>query len=145
MSCCPSQILKMNGKAAALTLFRLYFGIWLLYAGVTKWVMFGPEGFINYLISDFSKTWITPPLLHGTGWVIMIAEPLLGLWLLVGCAKRQAWVLTSLLLFMLTFGKTVQMDFAVVSANWNYLFFTLVALALTDDTSAAKEGCCGAS
>ena len=110
---------------------RITFGTWLLYTGLWKWIS-GPTGFVAWIVSDFSKTW-SPEILNTTlAWTILVAEPAFSLWILSGFKARLAWTATAALLFMLTFGKTLQGDFATVANNWQYLILALACAALSE-------------
>jgi uncharacterized membrane protein YphA (DoxX/SURF4 family) len=108
---------------------RLFFGAWLLYVGLMKWLVMGPTGFVGYITSAFDKTW-SPHLLNALlAWLIMSAEPLLAASLLSGRQPRIVWTLTALLMFLLTMGQTILMKPDVI-ANWQYLVLTLTCAAL---------------
>lgn len=110
---------------------RIFFGLWLLYVGLIKWIAFGPENFVGAITTDFDKTW-SPHLLNvALAWLIIIAEPVLALFILSGKKARAAWFLTSLLMFLLVMGQTILMKPDVI-ANWQYLVLTIVCAALSD-------------
>jgi len=111
---------------------RLFFGLWLLYVGVSKWVFIGPDTFVGYIATaQFDKTWSPHTLNVLLAWVIMIAEPVLAMLILSSWKARKVWMLTSLFMFMLTFGQTILMKPDVI-ANWQYLVLTLTCAALSD-------------
>jgi hypothetical protein len=115
---------------------RIFFGAWLLYVGLVKWIMFGPEGFIGFITTDFDKTW-SPHLLNVLlAWVILIAEPLVALWILSGIRARGAWMITSVLMFLLTIGQTILMK-PTVTDNWFYVVITLACAALSEPRTNA--------
>lgn len=110
---------------------RLFFGLWLLYVGLSKWILMGPATFVGYITTQFDKTW-SPHILNVLlAWLIMIAEPVLAVLILSGKEARKAWTLTSLLMFMLTIGQTILMKPDVI-ANWQFLVLTLVCAAQSD-------------
>jgi len=83
------------------------------------------------IASEFDKTW-SPHILNVVlAWLILIAEPVLALLILSGKKARLVWTLTSLFMFMLTFGQSILMKPDVI-ANWQYLVLTLVCAALSD-------------
>jgi uncharacterized membrane protein YphA (DoxX/SURF4 family) len=134
ITCCSYDTRKFF-----LTGMRLYFGIWLLYVGLAKWIAFGPTTFTGFITTEFDKTW-SPHLLNVIlAWVILVAEPLLALLILVGKRARCVWLLTSLLMFMLTIGQTILMKPDVI-ANWQYLVLTLLCAALSEPEE--KSSCC---
>lgn len=130
---------KDAGKCAVRGL-GVVFGIWLGYIGLMKWIN-GPAAFIGYISSAFAKTWAPAPLVTLLGWVIIIAEVVLGIWLISGFRARLAWFLTALYMFMLTFGETMLGDYAVVSNNWHYVVLALVAGALSCCKKEASASC----
>jgi uncharacterized membrane protein YphA (DoxX/SURF4 family) len=110
---------------------RLYFGLWLLYVGLSKWIFMGPDTFIGYITAGFDKTW-SPHILNVLlAWLIMIAEPVLAVLILSGRKARKVWMLTSLFMFLLTIGQTILMKPDVI-ANWQYLVLALACAALSD-------------
>jgi hypothetical protein len=82
-------------------------------------------------------------------WVILVAEPVLGVLLLLGQKSRCVWTLTSLLMFMLMFGQTLLQKYDMVASLWMYTIFALACAALSDPESGGccsektvKTGCC---
>jgi uncharacterized membrane protein YphA (DoxX/SURF4 family) len=118
---------------------RLFFGLWLLYVGLYKWVAMGPEVFVGYITADFDKTW-SPHLLNVLlAWLILVAEPVLAALILSGLRARLVWTLTALLMFMLTLGQTILLKPEVI-ANWQYLVLTLACAALSDPEKVGIGG-----
>jgi uncharacterized membrane protein YphA (DoxX/SURF4 family) len=116
---------------------RLFFGAWLLYVGLYKWVAMGPEVFVGYITAEFDKTW-SPHLLNVLlAWLILVAEPVLAALILSGRKARLGWTLTALLMFMLTLGQTILLK-PEVFANWQYLVLTLACAALGDPEKAGS-------
>lgn len=110
---------------------RVFFGVWLLWAGLYKWVAIGPNNFVGFITAEFDKTW-SPHILNVLlSWVILVAEPMLAALILIGWRARLVWTLTALLMFMLTIGQTILMKPDVI-ANWQYLILTLVCAALSE-------------
>ncbi len=110
---------------------RWMFGAWLLYVGLVKWLVFGPQGFVGLIATDFDKTW-SPHLLNvALAWLIMVAEPVGALWILSGKCPRSAWSATTLLMFLLTIGQTMLMKPTVIE-NWTFVIITLTCAALSD-------------
>lgn len=116
---------------------RLAFGIWLLYVGLVKWAG-GPENFVGFIVSDFSKTWSPEFLNRILAWVIIIAEPLLALWLLSGVKQRSAWAATALLMFLLVLGRTILMSPDVIQ---NFMYFVLCLICAAWSTNACSLAC----
>ena len=110
---------------------RVFFGTWLLYVGLVKWVVFGAGGFVAMITSQFDVTWSPHILNVALGWLIVCAEPLAGLWILSGKKHRMAWSATAILMFLLTFGQTMLMK-QDVADNWQYVLMALVCAALSE-------------
>ncbi|MBI3291970.1 MAG: DoxX family membrane protein [Elusimicrobia bacterium] len=110
---------------------RLFFGSWLLYVGLSKWIFMGPGTFVGYITAEFDKTWSPHVLNVLLGWLIIAAEPVLAVLILSGREARKVWTLTALLMFLLTIGQTILMKPDVI-ANWQFLALTLLCAALSD-------------
>ena len=110
---------------------RIFFGLWLLYAGMMKWVLMGPTVFVGFIAGQFDKTWSPHALNVLLAWFIIIVEPVLAVFILSGKKERIAWTLTSLLMFLLTIGQTILMKPDVI-ANWQFLVLTMACAALSD-------------
>ena len=110
---------------------RFFFGSWLLYAGLSKWIFMGPATFVGYITSQFDKTWSPHILNVSLAWLILVAEPVLAVLILSGRKARMVWTLTSLLMFLLTIGQTILMKPDVI-ANWQFLVLVLLCAALSD-------------
>lgn len=136
MKCCD-----LDCKSYFLFGMRIFFGAWLLYLGISKWIFMGPDALVGWITSEFDppKTWVPHTLNVLTAWVILIAEPLLGALILSGKYCRQAWALTSILMFVLMFGQTLLMKYDIVAYNWHYVVLTLVCAAMCEP----GKGCCG--
>ena len=114
---------------------RFFFGVWLLFVGLSKWIFMGPGAFVGYIASQFDKTW-SPHLLNvSLAWLIMIAEPVLAGLILSGKKPRLVWTLTALLMFLLTIGQTILMKSDVI-ANWQYTVLVLACAALSEPEPA---------
>lgn len=128
------DIWNYNSRRFFLLGIRFFFGFWLLYVGLTKWIIMGPDVFVGYITSQFDKTW-SPHLLNVMlAWLIMAVEPILAALILSGWNARRVWLTTSLFMFLLTFGQTILMKPEVI-ANWQYLVLTLTCAALSDPDS----------
>ena len=128
------QFLSYDTRRFFLFGMRIFFGLWLLYAGAVKWISMGPGTFVGYITAEFDKTWSPHVLNVLLAWLIMIAEPVLAALILSGKKERVVWTLTSLLMFLLTIGQTILMKPDVI-ANWQYLALTLLCAALSDPDS----------
>lgn len=116
---------------------RLAFGIWLLYAGAIKWIG-GPANFIGYITSQFDATWSPHILNLVLGWLIIVAEPVVALWLLSGKKQRCAWTVASLLMYLLLIGVTILRKPDVI-ANFQYFLFCLACAAWSNDNCNSKS------
>ena len=116
---------------------RIFFGIWLLYAGFVKWIFIGSHAFVGFITADFDKTWSPHVLNVALAWLILCAEPLLALWILSGKKARAAWSSTTLLMFLLTLGQTILMKPEVIY-NWHYVILTLACAALSEPQMTAS-------
>ena len=110
---------------------RLFFGLWLLYVGLSKWIFMGPGPFVGYITAEFDKTWSPHFLNVLLAWLIMAAEPILAVLILSGKKARKVWALTASLMFLLTIGQTILMKPDVIG-NWQFLALTLLCAALSD-------------
>jgi uncharacterized membrane protein YphA (DoxX/SURF4 family) len=125
------EFLKYDTRRFFLFGVRFFFGLWLLYAGLSKWIVLGPGMFVGYIASQFDKTWSPHVLNVSLAWLIMVAEPVLAILILSGRKARAVWTLTSLFLFLLTIGQTILRKPDVI-ANWQYLVLVLLCAALSD-------------
>ena len=117
---------------------RFFFGLWLLYVGLSKWIFIGPGTFVGYITAQFDKTWSPHVLNVLLAWLIMIAEPVLAGLILSGKKPRLVWSLVALLMFLLTIGQTILMKPDVI-ANWQYTVLVLVCAALSGSDSQPGE------
>ncbi|MBP2684768.1 MAG: hypothetical protein H6Q79_2807 [Deltaproteobacteria bacterium] len=124
-------ILKYDTRRFFLFGIRLFFGSWLLYVGLSKWVIMGPGVFVGYIAAQFDKTWSPHMLNVSLAWLILVAEPVLAILILSGRKAREVWMLASLFMFLLTIGQTILMKPDVI-ANWQFLVLVLLCAALGD-------------
>ena len=110
---------------------RLSFGVWLLYAGLMKWLVIKPQAFVGMITTMFDATWSPHALNVALAWLIMTAEPVLALWILTGKRARLAWTCTAALMFLLVLGQSLLMKPDVI-ANWQYLVLTWACASLSD-------------
>ena len=132
------EFLKYDTRRFFLFGIRLFFGLWLLYVGLSKWIFMGPGMFVGYIATQFDKTW-SPHLLNVfLAWLILFAEPVLALLILSGRKARRVWTLASLFMFLLTIGQTILMKPDVI-ANWQFLVLALLCAALSDPDSRKDD------
>jgi len=124
-------ILNYDTRRFFLFGIRLFFGSWLLYVGLSKWVIMGPGVFVGYIAAQFDKTWSPHMLNVSLAWLILVAEPVLAILILSGRKAREVWMLASLFMFLLTIGQTILMKPDVI-ANWQFLVLVLLCAALSD-------------
>jgi uncharacterized membrane protein YphA (DoxX/SURF4 family) len=127
----PMEWFRYDTRRFFLFGIRLFFGSWLLYVGLSKWIFMGPGMFVGNIATAFDKTWSPHTLNVLLAWLIMIAEPVLAVLILSGWKARMVWTLSSLFMFLLTFGQTILMKPDVI-ANWQYLVLSLLCAALCD-------------
>ena len=125
------EFLKYDTRRFFLFGIRLFFGAWLLYVGLSKWVIMGPGVFVGYITAQFDKTWSPHMLNVSLAWLILVAEPVLAILILSGRKAREVWMLATLLMFLLTIGQTILMKPDVI-ANWQFLVLVLLCAALSD-------------
>jgi len=125
------ECFKYDTRRFFLCGIRFFFGLWLLYVGLSKWIFMGPDAFVGHITSAFDKTWSPRILNVPLAWLILIAEPVLAVLILSGKKARTVWTLTSLLMFLLALGQTILMKPDVI-ANWQYLVLVLLCAALSD-------------
>lgn len=122
-------MIENDARRDFLFLIRIFFGLWLLYVGLSKWVFIGPDAFIGFITSEFDKTWSPHALNFILASLILIAEPLFALWLLSGIKSHLAWIFTSVLMFMLLMGQTILRK-DTMADNWQYLVLAVVCASL---------------
>lgn len=138
------EFLRYDARRFFLFGIRIFFGTWLLYAGLSKWILMGPNVFAGYIAAEFDKTW-SPHLLNVfLAWLIQAAEPVLSVLILSGWKARTVWTATSLLMFLLVVGQSILMKPEVI-ANWEYLVLVLLCAALSDPDPPARSASEGAS
>ena len=133
----PNTYLQAEGKELFLFGLRWSFGFWLLYVGAMKWIN-GPAGFIGYIGKDFANAWPPEIMITVLGWIIVVAEPLLGLLLIIGWRPRLVWLATAKLMWILMFGKTIVQDYPTVANNWQYFVLALAACCLTPPEKSSE-------
>ena len=125
------EFLRYDFRRFLLFGLRFFFGTWLLYVGLTKWILMGPGTFVGYVTGQFDKTWSPHALNVSLAWLILVAEPVLAVLILSGRKARMVWTLTSLFMFLLVAGQTILMKPDVI-ANWEFLVLVLLCAALSE-------------
>lgn len=134
------QCMHFDTRKFFLCGMRLFFGSWLLYVALVKWILIGAPAFVGMITAQFDPTWSPHKLNVLLGWLIVVAEPLLALAILSGRKPRQVWTLTALLMFLLTIGQTILMK-PDTNANWQYVVLTLVCAAMSDPEGQGGACC----
>ena len=116
---------------------HLFFGIWLLCLGLSK-LIGGPVGTVAWMRSEFAETWVPAALVTVLGWIIIVMENVVGVWLLAGVRARWAWIAAGKLLFLLIMGKTILGEYGTVADNWLYLILILACAALSGPDDAER-------
>ena len=129
------EFLRYDFRRFFLFGLRFFFGAWLLYVGLSKWIFMGPGTFVGYVTGQFDKTWSPHALNVALAWLILVAEPVLAVLILSGRKARAVWTLTSLFMFLLVAGQTILMKPDVI-ANWQFLVLVLLCAALSGPDSS---------
>lgn len=118
-----------SDTSLAYAIFRLTFGVNLMFRGVDRIFFLGLDNFANGMEKQFEMTWIGPgfiqPFAHTIPWIEMI----MGALLIVGLFTRPALVVGGLLMANLTFGTMFlrNFDLAWLQLTYAIAFFLLLA------------------
>lgn len=129
------EFLRYDFRRFFLFGLRFFFGAWLLYVGLSKWIFMGSATFVGYVTGQFDKTWSPHALNVSLAWLILVAEPVLAVLILSGWKARAVWTLASLFMFLLVVGQTILMKPDVI-ANWQFLVLVLLCAALSGPDSS---------
>lgn len=140
MKYCPKEICKLDCKDFFLFGARHAFGVWLLYVGLSKWIFTGSGNFVGYIEQTFAATWAPGIMITALAWIILVAEPILGLLLIIGKCQRCVWLITAKLMFILMFGQTMIQKYDTVANNWQYVVLALVCAAMCGPVCGDGEG-----
>ncbi|HEY5460725.1 MAG TPA: hypothetical protein VIJ89_03155 [Deferrimonas sp.] len=72
------EFLKYDTRRFFLFGIRFFFGAWLLYVGLSKWIFMGPGVFVGYVAAQFDKTW--SPHLLTIGQTILMKPDIIANW-----------------------------------------------------------------
>src|SRR5262245_26923247 len=89
------------------------------------------EGLIGMYQTSFRQTWLPTYVVMVHLYLTPFIEAILPLWLLVGVRLKAAWVVTSIYLITLAFGKAVVQDLATASQNYTYVLIAVIGLYLS--------------
>jgi thiosulfate dehydrogenase [quinone] large subunit len=107
---------------------RLSIGILFFIAGLSK-LFGGLQHFaVDYIVREFSETWIPNFLLYPFAYLLPFFELIGGFFLIVGLFTRRTLVVMGIVLLLLEFGKAVQKDSATVAQIANYILILCAAL-----------------
>ena len=112
-------------RASAVALGRWVIGVVLFFAGIAKFP--NVAGFVQYMTSQFEKTWLPKALLVPYGYALPFAEVALGALLLLGIARNAVLFITGLLFITLTFGQLLLAQ-PIVFQNAMYVVVTAAIL-----------------
>lgn len=130
----------MNGAQEARTreliglFLRLSIGVLFFVAGLGK-LLGGLQHFaVDYIVHQFSDTWIPNIFLYPFGYLLPFVELIGGFFLIVGLFTRRTLVVMGVVLLLLEFGKGVQRDPGTVAQIANYILILCAALwAIRED------------
>ena len=114
-----------DARACAVALGRWVIGVVLLFAGIAK--LGNVSGTVNYITSEFAKTWLPKALLVPYAYALPFVETALGALLLLGIARNAVLFVTGLLFITLTFGQ-VLLQQPIVFQNMMYTVVTAAIL-----------------
>ena len=117
-------------RSVAVALGRWAMGMLFLFSGLGKLNSIG--GFVEGLLKQFKKTWLTPALVKPFGYALPFAEVILGLMLILGIYRNVSLFATAVVLGLLAFGQLVAGNPQVVFSNTVYVFLTAALLFLED-------------
>lgn len=125
----PRTTLQWSDATLAYTIFRLTFGVNIMFRGVVRTFVLGLDTFAAGMMKQFSATWFPAVFIdifaHTLPWV----EMALGLMLILGLGTRLALVVGGLMMTCLTFGTMFLQDFNLAWLQLTYAiaFFLLLA------------------
>lgn len=118
-----------SDTALAYAIFRLTFGVNIMFRGVARIFVLGLDTFAAGMTKQFSATWLPAAFIdifaHTLPWI----ETALGLMLILGLGTRLALIVGGLMMTCLTFGTMFLQDFNLAWLQLTYAiaFFLLLA------------------
>ena len=118
-----------SDTSLAYAIFRLTFGVNLMFRGVDRVFFLGLDNFGNGMVKQFEMTWIgagmIQPFAHTIPWIEMV----MGALIIVGLFSRPALVVGGLMMTSLTFGTMFlrNFDLAWLQLTYSIAFFLLLA------------------
>jgi len=120
-------------------LTRMALGLLFFFAGLNKFMGPGPEGFMNSILDQFSKTFLPPFSLKIYAYLLPFCEVGLGLFLIAGLYRKAVLFLTGLLLLSLGFGQILLGNHDTVASIFLYVFMAGWTLNQTNDRLTLDE------
>lgn len=117
-----------DARACGVALARWVIGMVLLLAGIAK--LGNVSGTVQYITSQFEKTWLPSALLVPYAYALPFVETGLGALLLLGIARNAMLFVTGLLFLSLTFGQMLLSQPQVIFQNMIYTVITAAILFL---------------
>ena len=125
----PTATIQWSDTALAYAIFRLTFGVNIMFRGVARIFVLGLDTFAAGMMKQFSATWFPAALIdifaHTLPWI----ETALGLMLILGLGTRLALIVGGLMMTCLTFGTMFLQDFNLAWLQLTYAiaFFLLLS------------------
>jgi thiosulfate dehydrogenase (quinone) large subunit len=125
----PTATIQWSDTALAYAIFRLTFGVNIMFRGVARIFVLGLDTFAAGMTKQFSATWLPAAFIdifaHTLPWI----ETALGLMLILGLGTRLALIVGGLMMTCLTFGTMFLQDFNLAWLQLTYAiaFFLLLA------------------
>ena len=118
-----------SDAALAYAIFRLTFGVNIMFRGVARIFVLGLDTFGAGMMKQFSSTWFPPAFINLFAHTLPWIETALGLMLILGLGTRLALIVGGLMMTCLTFGTMFLQDFNLAWLQLTYAiaFFLLLA------------------
>jgi thiosulfate dehydrogenase [quinone] large subunit len=118
-----------SDASLAYAIFRLTFGVNIMFRGIVRIFVNGLDNFANGMIKQFEMTWLPPSMIDLFAHTLPLIETTLGLLLIVGLFTRPALVIGGLMMTSLTFGTMFlqNFDLAWLQLTYAMAFFLLLA------------------
>ncbi len=121
------RALYKDDLSVAYALLRITLGVNIAVHGVSR-IMAGTAGFAASLTSQFAGTPLPHFAVQGFGYVLPLAEAVIGLAVLLGLFTRVALIAGALVMVALTFGTCLRQDWNVAGLQLIYstVYFILI-------------------
>lgn len=114
-------------RSCAHALARVCLGVNICLHGLTRMPHFA--AFAAKLQKEFAETFLPAALVHGTAYVIVIGEAVIGFCVLIGLSLRGALIAGTCLMILLQFGTALVQDWNAAGLQLPYVAFYVVLLA----------------